>query len=30
LGKLADVASDKQFSEITAPVSGIIKKIYFN
>ncbi len=27
--KLADVASDKQFTEITASDSGIIKKIHY-
>jgi pyruvate/2-oxoglutarate dehydrogenase complex dihydrolipoamide acyltransferase (E2) component len=27
--KLADVASDKQFTEITAADSGVIRKIYF-
>lgn len=28
--KLADVASDKQFTEITASDSGVIKKIYYH
>lgn len=28
--KIADVASDKQFTEITASDSGIIKKIHYN
>ena len=28
--KLADVASDKQFTEITASNAGVIKKIYYN
>lgn len=27
--KLADVASDKQFTELTASNSGVIKKIYY-
>lgn len=27
--KLADVASDKQFTEITASDSGVIKKIHY-
>jgi 2-oxoisovalerate dehydrogenase E2 component (dihydrolipoyl transacylase) len=27
--KLADVASDKQFTELTASDSGVIKKIYY-
>ncbi len=27
--KLADVASDKQFTEITAADAGVIKKIYY-
>jgi len=27
--KLADVASDKQFTEITASDTGVIKKIHF-
>lgn len=27
--KLADVASDKQFTEITASDAGVIRKIYY-
>lgn len=27
--KLADVASDKQFTELTASDSGVIRKIYY-
>lgn len=27
--KLADVASDKQFTEITASDTGVIRKIYY-
>lgn len=28
-GKLADVESDKQFTEITSPEPGVIKKLYY-
>lgn len=28
--KIADVESDKQFTEITSPEEGIIKKIYYH
>lgn len=28
--KMADVESDKQFTEITSPDSGIIKKLYYH
>lgn len=27
--KIADVESDKQFTEISAPENGIVKKLYF-
>jgi len=27
--KIADVESDKQFTEISAPENGIVKKMYF-
>ena len=28
--KMADVESDKQFTEITSPDNGIIKKLYYH